>query len=200
FDYMVASVHKNFPGPQKALLATRSDDDVWQGILRGVSTYVSNMHAASIYAAGLTLARTEWLAAYSRTMLQTAVRLEDELLDRGVPVVRRRRDVPPTHHVWIREDNREVAFATYERLERCRIMTNFRKLPYSLGFGLRLGMSAAARVGLREADLPVLAALIAEIRRFGATSELRRRARTFNEMLWARADANVSTAPNGGVS
>jgi glycine hydroxymethyltransferase len=199
FDLMVASVHKNFPGPQKALLATRSDDDVWKEILRGVSTYVSNMHSASIYAAGLTLARTEWLAAYSRAMLTVAVRLEDALLARGVPVVLRRRDMPATHHVWIRELNRELAFTTYERLERCRIMTNFRRLPYSLGHGLRLGVSAAVRLGLCEADVPALADLIAEIRARGATPELRRRARTFSETLWARSpEQRASPATSSG--
>ncbi|MEJ1231388.1 MAG: hypothetical protein WDM88_13250 [Galbitalea sp.] len=64
FDLIVASVHKNFPGPQKAILATRQKDETWKRILAGVSTFVSSMHIASTYAAGLTLARTEWLSEY----------------------------------------------------------------------------------------------------------------------------------------
>lgn len=186
FDLMVASIHKNFPGPQKALLATRRRDEAWAAILRGVSTYVSNMHSTSTYASGLTLSRSDWLAVYSRRMLDVAVLLEDELAERGVPVVRRRRDLPPTHHVWIRESNRERAFESYERLESCRILANFRKLPYSLGYGLRLGVNAAVRIGLTEADVPELAELIAEIRGRGATPALKSRARAFNEMLWSR--------------
>ena len=186
FDLMVSSVHKNFPGPQKALLATKRADDAWKRILGGVSTYVSNMHMTSIYAAGLTLARRHWLAQYSRRMLAVAVRLEDELLERGVPVVRRRRDLPPTHHIWIRESSRERAFTTYEQLEQCLIMTNFRQLPYSLGYGIRLGVNAAVRLGLFEDDVPLLADIVAAIRRHGATTQLRQRAHAFSEMLWAR--------------
>lgn len=186
FDLMVASVHKNFPGPQKALLATREDNDHWRQILGGISTYVSNMHMTSTYVAGLTLARRNWLIDYSKRMLGTAVLLEDELLSRGVPVVERRRDLPPTHHLWIREKSREKAFETYERLEQCLIATNFRLLPYSLGFGIRIGLSAVARLGLSEADVPRLAELIAEVRLHGPTPALKDSCRTFAKDIWSR--------------
>lgn len=186
FDLMIASVHKNFPGPQKALLATREENDTWRGVLKGVSAYVSNMHSASTYAAGLTLARREWLAGYSRQMLENATLLEDGLRASGVPVVRRRADLPPTHHVWIREGSRDRAFTTYEYLERSSILTNFRLLPYSLGFGVRIGVAAATRLGLSPTDIYELSELIAAIRRDGATTRLRTAARSFSEALWAR--------------
>lgn len=186
FDLLVASVHKNFPGPQKALIATRTRDETWHGILGGISSYVSNMHAASIYAAGLTLSRTEWLAEYSKHMLDVAVRLEAELAEHGVPVVRRPPDLLPTHHIWIREPDRERAFTTYERLEQCLIMTNFRLLPYALGHGVRLGVSAAVRLGMTAEDVPQLAELIAHIRSAGPTPSLKRAALSFNRQIWAR--------------
>lgn len=187
FDLAVASIHKNFPGPQKALLATRERDDAWSRILSGTSTFVSNMHAASTYSAGLTLSRTAWLAEYSRGMLDRAVELEDALAGHGVPVIRRRRDLPPTHHVWIREPTKERAFQSYERLERCRILTNFRKLPYGLGYGLRIGLSAAVRIGLGADDVSELAALIAGIRD-GDDARLERRAAAFNASVWERGE------------
>lgn len=186
YDLLVASVHKNFPGPQKALIATRHDDEPWRAILGGVSTYVSNLHVAASYAAGLTLARTGWLAAYSRRMLDVAVALEEALHEHGVPVVRRPTGLPTTHHVWIRERDSETAFTAYESLEACRLMTNYRTLPYGLGHGLRLGVNAAVRLGLCEDDVPQLAELIAEIRRHGPTPALERRARAFNRMIWDR--------------
>jgi glycine hydroxymethyltransferase len=198
FDLVIASVHKNFPGPQKAVLATRRVDDRWRRILSGISTFVSNMHMTSTYAAGLTLARTHWLKQYSSRMLEIAVSLETELALRGVPVIRRP-DGLPTHHLWIREDSREAAYETYDRLERCQVLTNFRQLPYSLGFGLRLGTSAVARLGLVADDVPILADLIADIRRAGPTSELRRTAASLSEMLWERAELG-STDANGRIA
>jgi glycine hydroxymethyltransferase len=195
YDLFVASVHKNFPGPQKALIATGQEDETWRGVLSGVSTYVSNLHVASIYAAGLTLSRSEWLHDYSRRMLDVAVALEAALDELGVPVVRRATHLPPTHHIWIQEGEPNEAFQTYEQLEACRIMTNYRQLPYSLGHGIRLGVSAAVRVGLEEADVSVLAELIAAIRERGATPELEQRARSFNREIWQRPSLSQATVP-----
>ena len=189
FDLVVSSVHKNFPGPQKALLATRVADDVWRLLLRGLSTYVSNMHVASTYAATLTLGRSDWLATYSKRMLACAPLLEMELADLGVPVVRRPAGAVPTHHVWIREGSRDRAFDTFEALEQCGLHTNFRKLPYGLGHGIRLGLSAAVRVGLLESDVPRLAALIADVRRSGPTPVLRAAAAALSREVWDRDQA-----------
>lgn len=194
FDLIVSSIHKNFPGPQKALLATREDDETWHRILRGMSTFVSNMHVASTYAAGLTLARVDWMSEYSRTMLSTAVLLEQRLAEHEVPVVRRRHDLPPTHHIWIREDSSADAYASYERLESAGILTNFRVLPYSLGHGLRLGVAAAVRLGLSESDVPRLADLIARARLRGPDDDLVGEVRQFSESLWARHDLAVASA------
>lgn len=191
FDLLVSSVHKNFPGPQKALLATREVDARWRQVLAGVSTYVSNMHVANTYAATLTLGRADWLMTYSKRMLACAVLLEDLLIEHGVPAVARPRDRVPTHHVWIREGSRERAFATFEALERCGLLTNYRRLPYSLGFGLRLGLSAAVRIGLQESDIPGLAELIATIRRQGPTDMLVRAGRAFNEAIWQQGEAGL---------
>ena len=189
FDLLVSSVHKNFPGPQKALLATREVGEPWRELLRGVSTYVSNMHVASTYAATLTLARSDWLKEYSGRMLSCALLLEKCLIENGVPAVPRLSGAIPTHHVWIQEESRARAFETFEALERCGILTNYRKLPYSLGYGLRLGMSAAVRIGLLETDVPPLAELIAAIRRAGPTGMLQRAARTFSESIWEQGTA-----------
>ncbi len=185
FDLMVATVHKNFPGPQKAMLACRERDDTWDALVRGASTYVSNFDVTSTYAAGLALARTDWLAAYSREMLTTAVALESELAHREVPVIRRDPEKTPTHHLWLPEPTRDAAFETYESLEACGLLTNYRLLPYGLGHGLRLGTSGAVRIGLRARHVPELADLISAVRAAGATSPLRDRARKFNRRMWA---------------
>lgn len=186
FDLLVSSVHKNFPGPQKALLAARTVDEVWRRLLAGASTYVSNMHVASTYAATLTLGRSDWLESYSGRMLTCACLLEEGLAAHGVPVIRRPENAIPTHHVWIREGTRERAFETFEALEQCGLHTNYRLLPYGLGYGIRLGLSAVVRLGMVESDIPKVAELISDIRTSGPTPALRAASRAVAQEIWDR--------------
>lgn len=186
FELVLSTMHKNFPGPQKALVATRTRGAAWNRLLSGISTFVSNMHSYGTYAAGLSLERRDFIRDYSRRMLTNAVGLEEELSRAGVDVVRRAPDVAPTHHLWVRASDAPRAFRMFRDLERCRILTNFRKLPYGLGFGLRLGLNAATRTGLEPADTRDLAALIARILARGATSGLRHESRALIEEIWRR--------------
>jgi len=89
FDYIISTVHKNFPGPQKAFVATRRSDETWKKMLSGISTFVSNMHSFSTYAAGLTLARSDWITEYSSRMIANTIQLDDALRERGLPTVPR---------------------------------------------------------------------------------------------------------------
>ena len=145
------------------------------------------MNTASTYAAALTLDRRSWLAEYSKRILGVAVMLEKQLIARGVPAVQRNTNAPPTHHVWIREASKGAAFEKYEALKACRILTNFRLLPYSRS-DTDFGSVLVPRcLGLTDEDVPELAELIAGIRIFVGISALRIRAREFNESLWARS-------------
>jgi glycine hydroxymethyltransferase len=186
FDLVISTLHKNFPGPQKALVATRTRDEVWSRLLSGISTFVSNMHSYGTYAAGASLERRDYIRCYSQRMLANAVALEDHLAAAGVDVVRRAADKAPTHHLWVRAPDRATAFRRFRDLERCRILTNFRKLPYGLGFGLRLGLNAATRMGLEPADTRDLAGLIASIFERGPRSCLRHQSRALIEEVWRR--------------
>ena len=49
FDLILTTLHKNLPGPQRAMICTREKDANWNIIKSGISTYVSNMHVFSIY-------------------------------------------------------------------------------------------------------------------------------------------------------
>ncbi len=125
-------------------------------------------------------------------MLDVAVLLEKHLAELDVPVVQRRTDLPPTHHLWIQGSSREDAFESYERLESAGILTNFRLLPYSLGYGLRLGVTAAVRLGLAEPDVPRLAELIAQVRRRGPVRSLVEDVHLLSESLWVRHEVAIA--------
>lgn len=176
FDLIISTIHKNFPGPQRAIAFTKNRDEYWQKALSGISTYVSNMHVDSIYGAGMCLNRS-YLQEYSSRMLDNAVSLEAALAEQGVPVIRRPLDEPPTHHLWVVPSTREEAFAIFSELEKARILTNYRLLPYGFGYGIRMGTSGATRQGMGPRHIDELAQLIADVIRHGATLDIRHRVR-----------------------
>jgi glycine hydroxymethyltransferase len=196
FDLALFSLHKSFPGPQKAGIVGRCEDALWAQLITGLSTLVSSSHAESTYLAGLTLLEPDALGAYVDRMLATALALERELLATGVPVVERSRQGDPawptTQHLWVQAQGRDEAFAWYEALARVRVHTNYRVLPYGLGHGLRLGTTYAAAAGLEPGDAPELAWLVGQVLRTGPTADLRHEVRS----LAGRAASRVfATTP-----
>jgi glycine hydroxymethyltransferase len=165
FDLMLFTLHKSFPGPQKAAIVSRESGELWASLQGGLSTLVSSSHAENTYLTGLVLLREEWLDSYCRRMLDTASALEAALLRRGVPVIGRERQGEPhwpaTHHIWISAEDRNEAFRHYEELGRVNIHTNYRLLPYDLGYGLRLGTTACAVAGIDLPHVEELADIIA---------------------------------------
>lgn len=191
FDLMLFSLHKSLPGPQKAGVVTRDCDEMWQKLVKGLSTLVSSSHAENTYLVGFTLLRDQWLESYCTRMLATAVALEGALRKRGVPVVDRSRqgDVawPKTHHIWIEADGEEDAYQQYQRLVASRILTNYRKLPYGLGYGLRLGTTHSAVAGIDVDHATELADLIAASFEGDGGSALRARVERLAEGAAAKA-------------
>jgi glycine hydroxymethyltransferase len=177
FDLMLFSLHKSLPGPQKAGVVSRCPGELWSRLVAGLSTLVSSSHAENTYLAGLTLLREDWLERYVVRLLATAAELESALARRGVPVVAAASQGDPawpaTHHLWVRCADRDEAFAWYEQLADANIHTNYRKLPYGLGYGLRLGTSFSAAAGIGLGHVAALAELVATAIDSGASDALR---------------------------
>lgn len=183
---LISTVHKNFPGPQKALVASRNQDKLWTKVRSGLSTYVSNMHVTSTYASALTLSRKDWLIDYSSRMLENVMALDNALRRESLPIVTRSPNAPPTHHIWIGPLDRDVAFDWFKRLERSRINVNYRLLPYNIGYGLRLGLPALTRLGLKPDECGSIAEFIREAVDEASPSP-KHKVRSFAEMLWSRS-------------
>jgi glycine hydroxymethyltransferase len=166
FDLQVLTLHKSFPGPQKAAVVGR-DDRLWAGVMAGAGAFVSSSHVENSYLVGLLLARGKALETYAARLVPVAEMLESALHDDGVSVILRERvgapEWPGTQHVWIAMEDRDRAYEAWRALERNRIQANYRKLPYGLGWGLRLGVTAAVSRGLTLASVPALARLISRI-------------------------------------
>lgn len=163
FDIIMSTMHKNFPGPQKALVCSKNDNPYWTAIENAMSSYVSNLHAENIILAGEILKKEKTLRKYSSLMLHNSILLEKELFKLNLPVVPRVETNPHTHHLWLTFSDKTEAFHFYKKLELCGILVNYRKLPYNLGMGIRMGTSAATLQGINPENIKQLASLIAQI-------------------------------------
>lgn len=192
FDLILSTLHKNLPGPQRALVCAKQDDETWRLLRSGISTYVSNMHVFSIYSAGLLLNDFDQLAVLSKEMLVNTAELDKELAKLNVPIVDRKtsKSSPLTHHCWIGPLAKETAFDLYLTLESIGLMTNYRLLPYDIGYGLRLGLSGATQSGLRKGHIPELAAVISEAYHLGYTEKIALRSRELIKKIKNGCDAN----------
>ncbi len=174
FDLIISTMHKNLPGPQRAFVASKKADKNWEQLRSSISTYVSNMHVFGIYSAGLLLGHMNELMQLSTLMLKNATLLDQNLEERKVPIIPRIiiDNNPPTHHCWIHTETQEQAFNLYLNLEKMGILTNYRLLPYNIGYGLRLGLSGATMSGLRPKHIPILSKIISDTYKNGYSIQL----------------------------
>lgn len=161
-NLILTTLHKNYPGPQKAAFFTRECDSVWYQLEIGIASYVSNSHPMEIFKAVLTLPHKDIIQKYSQQILKNTSTLEDSLLNNGVPVIKRGCTYPMTQQVWIPAPDDTTGYHLFKRLEQMHLLTNYRMLPYNLGRGLRLGTAAATRQGLTPASADLIGNLIAE--------------------------------------
>lgn len=162
FDIMMATLHKNFPGPQKALVCSKADSVYWKRIEEAMSNYVSSLHVDTTLLAGELLRQRELLRSYSEMMLDNCMALDRLLQTQGMSVVQRQPGTP-THHIWLTAPNSEDAFSFFKKMESCGLLVNYRKLPYGLGYGIRMGTAAATLQGVNEGNREQLARLIHKI-------------------------------------
>lgn len=163
FDIMMSTLHKNFPGPQKALVCSKEDNPYWDRIENSMSNYVSNLHAENIILAGEILKKEKILKKYSSLLLYNSKLLEHNLLKLQLPVVARIKEKQQTHHLWLTFTDKEKAYHFYKKLELCGLLVNYRKLPYNLGMGIRVGTSASTLQGINPDNIQELSSLIADI-------------------------------------
>lgn len=162
FDIILTSLHKNYPGSQKAAIFFHQKDDLWKRIMRGLSVYISNIHPKDVCSLLFNLPSESILKSYSQKMLSTTRLLEKVLLQYRLPIVKRNFNNIWTQHLWLQPESKEKAYHFFRILEELHILTNYRLLPYGLGYGLRLGTAAAVRQGLEDTSVPALAEIISK--------------------------------------
>ena len=162
FDMIITTLHKNYPGPQKGLIAVKNADVVWKQYLAHAKTYISNTHPKAIADSLLPLMYEEQFNKYCETCNSCVSELEKLLFDYNVPIVRRSDEQTPTHHLWILCSDKYKSYQYYLKLESIGLLTNYRLLPYNLGYGLRIGLNAAVLCGLKKKHIPKLAQIMSD--------------------------------------
>ncbi len=181
FDAIISTLHKNIPGPQRALFCTKNEDKYWYLFNSNISTYVSNMHSYDIYSAGLLLENIDTIKKLSDLMLRNTMELDELLADGGLDVVKRvcTAAEPNTHHIWIKFDNKDIAYDFYGNMEKIGISVNYRLLPYCLGYGARLGLSAATFSGINSDNIRALGDIVIRASRGNITDKFKSDVKNF---------------------
>ena len=175
FDILLSTLHKNYPGPQKGLLCVPSDSEIWQTYKRESKTYISNTHPEDIAVSIIPLLDAQKFTEYASLNEACNRLLEKELIKLGLPIIKPSDSVPRTMHTWILCKNSNESYNYYLKLEQLGLLTNYRLLPYNLGYGLRIGTSAAVRSGLREKHIPALANIMAKIYYEDITNDIQKK-------------------------
>lgn len=175
FDIILTSLHKNYPGSQKAAIFFRQKNELWERVMKGLSIYVSNIHPKDVCSLLINLPSDASLKSYSQRMLSITRLLEENLVQNNLPVVKRNFNSTWTQHIWLRPENKKKTYQFFRLLEELHILTNYRLLPYGLGYGLRLGTAAAVRQGLEEKSVPALAEVISKAYYANAVDDMLRK-------------------------
>ncbi len=162
FDVLISTLHKNYPGPQKCLICTKNIDETWNEYELNSKTFISNNHPSDFISSVIPLLDIEKLKEYSCECIECANSLYEELLKNGLPVIERGKSDYYTLHIWLKPETRGKTYQLYLKLEQLKILTNYRLLPYELGYGIRIGVNGAVRQGLRKEHISQLANIIKE--------------------------------------
>lgn len=158
-DSFGGSMHKTFPGPQKAIFATNNERLAEQ--VRATQFFmISSHHFAASLALGLALLEFKECggAEYARTMIDNTQELGRQLYDRGLGVYAVERGFSAGHQLWIRTAPLGVdAFEASDRLYAAGIRVNvFSELPGINEPVLRVGVNEATYHGFEPAQMPEL--------------------------------------------
>jgi len=169
-DVITGSTHKTLPGPQHGILMSDSPDEKFikklqKGVFPGV---VSNHHLHAMAALGITLAEhLKFGHEYAVQIVRNAKALAQALHERGFKVLAEKQGFTESHAVAVdvsaQGGGAEVSLA----FERANIITNKNLLPWDTSpvkpSGVRLGSQELTRLGMKEAQMAEVAALMARV-------------------------------------
>jgi glycine hydroxymethyltransferase len=175
-DFITASTHKTFPGPQGGLiLANSNNDERMETGIRNVQYSIfpltaSNTHLARLPAVGLTALEMKIFGEQlARQTVRNAKSAGEHLFENGVKVLGEKEGFTRSHQIIV--DVREYGGGkkVAETLEEANIIVNKNLLPYDdpnhkeNPSGIRVGFQEVTRRGFVEADIEYLCDLMLKV-------------------------------------
>jgi len=165
-DILIGNTHKTIPGPQKAFIAFGNENNMFiKSISEAVvETLQSNCHAECLLPMLISFKELEFFAAsYADQIVKNAKAFAKALRKEGFNISGEAFDYTETHQVHVIIGDSKKALNTVMKLDQAGIRTNNIEIPGSGAYGLRLGVQAMTRCGMKEHDFEELARLMSKL-------------------------------------
>jgi glycine/serine hydroxymethyltransferase len=158
-DVLQGSTHKTFPGPQKAIVMTRSAD-VWQRFGQTMDSFVSSQHSGDTIALCVSMLEMEIFACqYAAQIVKNSQALAESLAEKGFKIYARNGDFPISHQVLLLGFESGENLLSAQKLLECGISVNSKT---ALGKSIiRIGVQESTRRGMTEMQMSQIADIIA---------------------------------------
>ena len=168
-DVMTGSTHKTFPGPQGAIILSKSEvaHKIDHAVFPGT---VSNHHLHHV--AGLAVSLVEMIEFgkdYARQTISNAKALAQRLHELGLNVICEEKEFTESHQVVLDVSDHGSGSNVAKDLEKANIIANKNLLPWDdvnysdYPSGLRLGTQELTRIGMYESEMIEVANLIKRV-------------------------------------
>jgi glycine hydroxymethyltransferase len=171
-DFITASTHKTFPGPQGGVILSNCED---QEVIRNVQRAVfplttSNTHLARLPAVGLAALEMKIFGEdLAEQTIKNAKSAAEYLFQQGILVLGERMGFTESHQIAVDVVEYGGGKKVANQLEKANIIVNKNMLPYDNPnsidnpSGIRIGFQDVTRRGLKENDIQHLCDLIVSV-------------------------------------
>ncbi len=174
-DFITASTHKTFPGPQGGVILGKSEDERMKKAVRTVQNAVfplttSNTHLGRLPALGIVALEMKLYGAeLAKQTVKNAQTAGQHLSENGLRVLGEKKGFTRSHQIAVDVQTYGGGRKAAENLEEANIILNKNLLPYDDQHnrenpsGLRIGFQAVTRRGFKESDVKYLCDLMIDV-------------------------------------
>ncbi|MEM1562303.1 MAG: serine hydroxymethyltransferase [Candidatus Bathyarchaeia archaeon] len=174
-DFITASTHKTFPGPQGGVILAENRDDRLEKAIKSVQYAIfplstSNTHLGRLPATGIAALELKIFGReLARQTVMNARAAGEYLYERGLKVLGEKHGFTRSHQLAVDVREHGGGGRVAEDLERANIILNRNILPYDdqsnreNPSGIRIGFQEVTRRGFTESDIKYLCDLMLDV-------------------------------------